>query len=258
MLKAYIDGSGDGAPVLVLAGYIGTAEQWAAFTDDWDDKLKQAGLSRFKMCEMLNQPEIAGWFYRTIEEHVSAGVACAVPRGALIEVAQRLGIEGIDRRFSNPYYFAVRAIINMTAQHQTKMGFHEPIDFIFDNQNPGEERAIRDAWHYYLDGPITDDVRKLTGALPQFGKDEALPPLQAADLLAWWMRDRHQKDGTLLIEELPFPWPIKRDIPRLMMEFNEAGLEAEMRTVRRAMVEQTDLRFVDVRVTFTGLDGRKF
>jgi hypothetical protein len=250
MLKAYIDGSGDGGPVLVLAGYVATAEQWAPFADDWDAKLKEAGLSRFKMSEMVSRPEIAGWFYRSIEEHVSAALACAVPRSPLHKVVRELGLGDVDRRLTNPYYFSVKAIINMTAQHQKKMGFHEPIDFIFDDQS--EKQVIRDAWDTYLQSPITPEVKEVTGAEPQFLKDDGMPPLQAADLFAWWMRIQWEKHGTLCREQLPFPWPLKRDIPRLMMEFDEVQIEAEIRKIRQALVERGVIS-----ATFTGLDGRK-
>ena len=41
MLQAYVDGSGTGAKdTLVLAGYIATVEQWAAFSMDWEQLLR--------------------------------------------------------------------------------------------------------------------------------------------------------------------------------------------------------------------------
>ena len=36
MLQAFIDDSGTGGPLMVMAGFAATAEKWAAFSDEWD------------------------------------------------------------------------------------------------------------------------------------------------------------------------------------------------------------------------------
>jgi hypothetical protein len=50
VLNAYVDASGKGDPkLLVLAGYIATAETWIEFSKEWQSRLDQAGMPYFKM-----------------------------------------------------------------------------------------------------------------------------------------------------------------------------------------------------------------
>src|SRR3990172_9989052 len=88
VLQAYIDPSGKGDPHhLVMAGYIATAETWIDFSNAWKAKLDEAGFEYFKMSERAGQPEIAAWFYRTLEDHdIKAAVSCTVMTGELVEV----------------------------------------------------------------------------------------------------------------------------------------------------------------------------
>jgi len=85
-IRAYIDDSGGGVgPVFVLAGYIATAEQWAAFSDEWQAILDmKPAVKRFKMSEAANWSD-QQWkerlplFYRAIENHVAAGLSLTIP-----------------------------------------------------------------------------------------------------------------------------------------------------------------------------------
>jgi hypothetical protein len=52
VLRAYIDDSHTVQTAFVLAGYIATAENWAAFSDDWQEVLDMPPrLERFKMAD---------------------------------------------------------------------------------------------------------------------------------------------------------------------------------------------------------------
>jgi hypothetical protein len=82
MLQAYVDASGKGDPdLLIVAGYIATADVWGKFSEQWQEKLDHAHMPYFKMSEIGQSPaeiEKAGWFYRTIEEYNVAAISCTV------------------------------------------------------------------------------------------------------------------------------------------------------------------------------------
>ena len=76
MLQAYIDDSGVGGPLLVLAGYIATAPAWAEFSRDWQELLDMRPRWPYaKMSEIAQSQDAARWeraqaLYRVIERHV--------------------------------------------------------------------------------------------------------------------------------------------------------------------------------------------
>lgn len=80
--RACIDGSGSGDPhTLVLAGYIASVEQWAAFTKDWQDVLDMSPRLEYFTMNEIRRPERVercSWFYRVIERHVTAAISCVI------------------------------------------------------------------------------------------------------------------------------------------------------------------------------------
>jgi hypothetical protein len=52
-------------------------------------------------------------------------------------------------------------------------------------------------------------------------------PLQAADLYAWWIL-KWEREGLIeAVRDLPFPWVIQKNIPRLAMRFRERDFLVE-------------------------------
>jgi hypothetical protein len=92
VLQAYVDASGTGDPrFLVIAGYIATDETWTEFSKEWKSRLDCAGMPYFKMNQMSRKPEIAGWFYRVLEEFdVKASIACIINTSELVEVERSI------------------------------------------------------------------------------------------------------------------------------------------------------------------------
>jgi hypothetical protein len=147
MLQAHIDDSRTGSETLVLAGYIATVDEWLAFSDEWGEHLKLAGMPYFKMSESAGLGvEIIASFYRIIERHAPAAVACVVPSAALRSAVDKSGLRSMFRDgelLDNPYLWAFKAIVNFTAQFQEQMGLKEPIDFIFDEQRDQKANISR-------------------------------------------------------------------------------------------------------------------
>src|SRR6185437_1310951 len=114
MLQAFVDASGKGDPnVLVVAGYVAQADEWAKFSQAWKEKLDQAGMRRFKMNEMTRRPEIAGYFYRTIEEHdILAAISCVFDTRGLVRFVDEFTTpSAATHNLKNPYLYASRQII---------------------------------------------------------------------------------------------------------------------------------------------------
>jgi len=222
-LNAYIDGSGTGDPrFLVLAGYIAAPEAWAAFSTDWKSQLAEAGLPYFKMHEQTARPEIAAWFYRVIEKHdIKAAVSCVIHTDELVKVNRSIKYPPHivrTEQIENPYYFGFKAIIDVLAQNQQKLGIEEPVDFIFDEESE-KERTLQ-GWQL-MKVASAPEVAKLFGKTPAYRNDKATMPLQAADLYAWWIL-KWEREGLLdAIRDLPFAWTVKKNIPRLAMRFRE-------------------------------------
>jgi hypothetical protein len=87
MLRAYIDGSHTIDSAFVLAGYIGTVEKWAAFSEEWQTVLDmwKPPLKPFKMNLAHSAWSDELWrdrlplFCRAITRHVSGGAIITDP-----------------------------------------------------------------------------------------------------------------------------------------------------------------------------------
>jgi Protein of unknown function (DUF3800) len=211
MLQAYIDESkSPKTGTFVLAGYIASAEKWAAFSRCWEKllpfgTLNKYGKYHFKMQEMAmnsERMERVEVFFKAIEQHVLASISCRLNINELRSAINRLHLHGqeIDWDYvNNPYLFTLRALMDMF--HSRKAEFSqfipsdEDIDFFFDDQLH-EKSRILSSWDEYMKNRL-DDIRASYGSAPKFGSDDRYLPLQAADLWAWWIRKWHD-EGTVL------------------------------------------------------------
>lgn len=221
MLQAYVDGSGTGDQnLLVIAGFIATSETWAEFSTEWQNKLNCAQIPYFKMVEMRNNIDVAGWFYRTLEEFdIKSSIAVVVNTRELQDVEKNIKYPPYVTKpnaATNPYYWGVRYIVGGLARYQYAIHITEPIDFIFDNEF--EKEKIISSWEL-LKSYACGDISKLMGDTPIYRNDKNTMPLQAADLYAWWVLKWARENVTRWAEELPFPWTKKKPIQSLSMTF---------------------------------------
>ena len=118
------------------------------------------------------------------------------------------------------------------------MGISEPVDFIFDYQE-GMCAPVQEAWDA-LKKVAPPIVKNRLGAGPQFKKDtdpDGLP-LQAADLLAWWIR-RPIVDAVNGKPQVPFPREEKRQIELLMTTIEENDIREFFSTAAQYVAEQS-------------------
>jgi len=169
------------------------------------------------------------FLYRIIEKHIKAAICVIIDPHDLSAVVDELWL---PVELKNPYWLGVKSILNFTAQHQEKLGFSEPINFIFDERS--EKNQILQGWFGYVEN-IPPETRVLTGKQPQFEKEEEFLPLQAADLYAWWCRKWWHERGKQLGATLNYKWQSKRDFIRLTAGFEKDDLRQELEKVRQKM-----------------------
>lgn len=232
ILRGYIDDSGHRghSPVMVLGGWIAPVVKWLDFVPEWQAMLDmKPGIDYFKMNEAEKLcGQFKGWSeqrrdervalaYKTVEQFASFQVSCIINLRDFYRIFDP-AITGASP--ANPYYLAFGSIINETAHYQGAIGIDEKIDFVFDEQVMEKDKIVR-GWDYIKAHarPIT---KHLIGSYPVFEDDKKFLPLQAADLIAWWIRKMatEESDGS----RVAFPWTPTKPIPGLQFRFNEAEL----------------------------------
>jgi hypothetical protein len=233
MWQAFVDDSGhrQHAPVLVLGGFLAPYSQWQRFIEDWRLMLDMdPGIAYFKMNEAHRlRGEFIGWSesrrdervrlaYQTIEDYVSLQVSCIIDLKALDRVVPTNPLTG---RPMNPFLVAFGGLISGVARNQERFSVHEKIDFIFDDQVM-EKSKIVEGWEEFKENS-PPGLKALMGDIPGFRDDEDVLPLQAADLLAWWVRKMATEEPDH-VYRVGFPWKPRRQIPGMQFHFDEAML----------------------------------
>lgn len=237
MLQAYIDDSARGdEDLFVLAGFVSTTEKWAAFSDEWQRLLDHRSryyrkLEYFKMSEMTSAAdrERCEWFYRIIEDHVLGALSVTIPTKELRrQVNRRFDDPKWRERLGNPWHHAVGSLVNAYATRRRMWNLdlpREPVDFVFDET--GDKRGLIDGWDRLKE--LNPENAHLMGATPVFRDDKEYLPLQAADMLAWWVR-HWQKDGIKLhVQQCEFPWPRKKSLEWFHVIMRRDDIRARLR-----------------------------
>jgi hypothetical protein len=210
VLQAFFDESYKPNGVFVLGGHIARPDVWANFAKQWEEMLPFGVLDKdakfyFKMSEMVLNPERMeriGAFFRLIENSEIVSLSCKFNIVDLASAVNRLWV--LNRKidwgpFSDPYFFAFRALIDSVHDHRATLPLltqDEKIDFIFDNHS--KKSMIIAAWEGFL--ALRDPaIRHLFGATPRFEDDREVLPLQAADLWAGAVRQWYE-DGCPMLE----------------------------------------------------------
>lgn len=219
-LQGFFDDSFSPGEVLILAGFVAREEQWAAFSAAWQERLEQAQLGEFKMSQLSSwPPEKIGYFYRLIEQHTIMMACVALPIEELRAAAEKVGIAfpGTPQL----YGYAQFLLMDLLAA-----GMAEPIQVFFDRQE-STEKHLDEAWAFY-DSRLSDEKRQIIGSRMIHLDSQDSPPLQAADLAAWWYRKRWKRDGDFSEESFPFPWPTKVDYGRVLCCPTRDWLETDL------------------------------
>jgi hypothetical protein len=200
LLKVYADDSGSNSPpVSVLAGWIGSPEQWLAFGKDWDDILRMSPrIEYFKLTEAMNfNGQFAGisaagrdeklkLLVNVLIQHRLIGAAAIVPHEVFHRHFGRTGSSALKV----PYPLLFVRLMARIQRHYLSLGGDVPkIDFIFDQQVEQEQEALIGWYDFRKNAPA--EVQPVIGNPPYFLDDRDVVGLQAADLMAGWMRIQH-------------------------------------------------------------------
>lgn len=223
-----------------MAGYIAAEERWERFSDRWQsildlppridgafkmkDFYRRGGLTPKKSARLI-------MLYDAIQEFASAEIAIAFDpnkmRAAFEPVARELGKEN-----QNPHLFAYGRLMVAVAGGQSQLGLEGPIKFIFDEQMH-EKRHLIEAWEWSwkIAKPHIPNLRDIIGSTPEFETDERMRPLQAADMLAWWLRKRFVSQARGKDPIVP-PWSERpHKLAGWIVQYNGDELKAQAEAV---------------------------
>jgi hypothetical protein len=189
-LRAYCDESGTEGNDFVIAGYVAPASEWQKLETPWNEALQLAGLSEFKMsdCEMgtgefagrTDRPELQALFIALIRSIDARGFAARIDLATYLTVRERIAAglrQGYDPAYLRTFDMEVQFITSVLDASVPK---DERIAFIFDQQ---DEFAFK-ANQIYANMLQSHAQRDRLGPL-SFADSKRLPPLQAADMLAY-------------------------------------------------------------------------
>jgi len=225
-IQAFIDGAQTDDEVLVLAGYMASAAAWASFTKEWKcalaiepkiPTLKSSLAKRKIKLDKEFEKRYIG-FYDIIVRHVDASICIAIPLIPFNKICDEFQLRKMDR---NPYYFAFNSLIALYSGHSEKVGLNGTVDFIFDDQT--EKVHINSAWVGFHE-KIPRRLKHKIGSEIAFEQDSKCPPLQAADLIAYWKREEYLERRTLEVGPL-VPWETSQaNHAHLYGQFDEAAI----------------------------------
>jgi Protein of unknown function (DUF3800) len=255
--QAAIDDSVDqpNRTFLVLAGFMSSASNWAAFSDDWQTALDLAPkLDYFKMSEansLTSQfSKERGWTeskrddrlitltriikkYVLMRIHASIKIADFEENIATIPVPQRKMVS------DNPYIYLFTKLITAVAIRSTAFGINEPCDFIFDEQ----QTICDEIWHGWSDVKQMMEARNrpdmplYVGNRPKFENDKEFKPLQAADLFANQYRlYLEQNSGRLIVP----PNKILQQLLLVRHSIEHDSTAEELKRLRKTLLEFRD------------------
>ena len=224
--ELYMDDSGthDGSQTAVAACYIASRGHWKAFVKAWNKVLKREHLEAegFHMTDFMARPErgvkpYCDWsqskrdrvyaeLASIINTHIKHGFAFAVPAEAFFEHASE---HFRKENASVPFTLAVETVLGLLKEWCSNQSGKVAIQFVFENRKgKGEIMQIMEVLRE--DPSLADSV----GFRPDypdgvsFQSPKLFKPLQAADILAWTMRNHMESVvAKCLPDELPHLHP---------------------------------------------------
>ena len=127
---------------------------------------------------------------------------------------EELNPEGLTQ-LCHQRYIAYPAFCSFFEQIQLKFGLTEPVDVTFDELgDPEFQQKVREGFELHRE-TVAPDQRLVMGEPPKFVDSKDCPPIQLADLWAWWRRKAVIESGKLDVSQNPIPWSESGDIPRM-------------------------------------------
>jgi hypothetical protein len=200
-------GSDKGDRRLFMAGFVSTAENWALFSDAWAAELRAGKpINYLKMREANSRDgEFCGWTQGEVREKLARLKALvdyfapmsfhnSMSRSADWEAFRAIAPRGLGNAHFSCTFGIVSSVCRFAASHKHP----SKIEFIFDTQAEIEDEV--DLFFEYMAESIPKEARALIARKPRYEDDKTFAPLQAADMLAWHLRRRHEDHGSWMKE----------------------------------------------------------
>lgn len=200
--ELYCDDSGtDGNSVIAAAAcYVSSKRQWDEFIRNWDQVAKDEGFPYFHMTNFMAKAEaghkpycdwdntkksrVYGKLASIINTRARQGFGIAIPKAAFDAAAPK---HFRDHYARDHYTYAVMCCLGMVADWRAKYKIVPPIQYVFDQGSPQDQ--ISAVWKLIADDPHYAQKFGLAPHGCGFQDKKVFKPLQAADILAWQMRN---------------------------------------------------------------------
>jgi hypothetical protein len=238
VIKAYLDESGthSGAPLVVVAGFIGDRKAWKSFVKEWRAILQRAGIDYFNAndpkCEPLKAP-----LARAILKRNLLGVAWSVDPLDFKEIASQKFMS----RFGNAYSTCAYLCAGMISQLAKQDGWPS-VALVYEDGQSNTEFIYNT-----LSAMKADPVDHRFGSITFMNKkDPGGIPLQAADFLSHIIATNETKWINNFDAAHKF-------IPPVTMPPEK--LKQTVRKIEDMIIRQRALRRKARRESLTSLDG---
>lgn len=208
MLQGYVDDSGSepSSRTFILAGYVLPASVWELFSDSWDAALRSGRPIDWLHMKDTGKDEIKGQFSGWSVDEIDAKL---LPLGAIINSFSPIALVcranwSEYKKFrrgspnaaliDNPYKAMFYEIIKIMHGVSVRANNLQSVDFVFDNHGPVGIEAI--GWYDEIKDLFPLESQPFFGSTPLFKDDKDVRPLQAADMLAWFMRRKYAQPVT--------------------------------------------------------------
>ena len=194
MIVGYFDETENSrADFVAMSGYLADHSNWDALSTDWDLLLKKHKIPYLHVKDFLaakkvyedlgwNKPpkstsalDVLGEFIDVICKHTIMGVGIGVDAKKYREILKDV------RKKDKPEVFCFERTIRRVLEASHALQWEEPLAVIFDDCEQYSMKAYANLCEIQRRSP---ELRTRIGMIG-FGNDEIVPPLQAADVLAY-------------------------------------------------------------------------
>jgi Protein of unknown function (DUF3800) len=181
-----------------LAGYLAPAAEWALVSSAWRQLLEQKGLTEFKTrnCHAAegefkgrnDRIETREAFFAVMDKANVDAFAVRIDMKTFDDVRNKLD-SSIRPGFNKAYLHGMSALLQFMTELVRDQPKDELINFVFDEQDEFRGRALE----------VFEAIKRMSGIAIRserlgsitFGNSRLLPPLQAADSLAYRVHRDH-------------------------------------------------------------------
>jgi Protein of unknown function (DUF3800) len=178
--QAYFDEAGThNDDFMVVAGFIGKAEEWETFNDRWLKLMGSEEAARSFKADSCNDPLLMRKSADLAIEHTVAGFAISICPGEYKSVTS----DRFRSQHGSAYTLCLKDATSQVGKWADYGQIASPFAYFFDAGHPNRQQA--DQYFARVRNQMPDERRKIRLGSWTFGDDELIWPLKAADLLAW-------------------------------------------------------------------------